>query len=228
MPNTVKIDRDTYAFEEGDVRFFLLIGAESALLIDSGRQTRNAKEITSGYTGLPLSLLNTHADPDHIGSNAEFGSFYMHPAECAGYYRRGGVGASKPIWDGQILELGGRPLCIIEMPGHTPGSVAVLDIKNKRLFSGDPVQDGRIFMFGDGRDMHAYLQSLERLWSFNAEFDEVYPSHGSMPLKPSVILSLIDAAKEILSGKAAGTAAEVFGKPVVGYDMGAAVFLCDA
>ncbi|MBQ8955881.1 MAG: hypothetical protein IJ075_02835 [Lachnospiraceae bacterium] len=32
----------------------------------------------SGLTNLPVSLLNTHADPDHIASNEQFEEFYMH------------------------------------------------------------------------------------------------------------------------------------------------------
>ena len=35
-----KIDGQTYAFDEGGVRFFLLLGTEKALLIDSGMMTR--------------------------------------------------------------------------------------------------------------------------------------------------------------------------------------------
>ena len=84
--NINRIDENTWSFEEPGVRFFLLAGRERALLIDSGMQTRNAKELAGELTALPLSLLNTHADPDHIGSNGEFDSFYMNPAEASNYY----------------------------------------------------------------------------------------------------------------------------------------------
>ena len=40
-----KIDESTYKYDEGGVRFFLLMGKKEALLIDSGMQTHNAKEL---------------------------------------------------------------------------------------------------------------------------------------------------------------------------------------
>lgn len=224
-----QIDKDTWIFDEGGVRFFLLRGSERALLIDSGMQTHNAVELARELTDLPLRLLNTHADVDHIGSNAEFEEFYMHPSEYVNFYGKNRQsGRAVPVWDGDILDLGGRPLRVIAMPGHTPGSIAVLDEKNRRLFSGDPVQDGRIFMFGEGRQMQAYIHSLRRLMKFSGLFDEIYPSHGSCPVKPELIPRLADAAEQILAGNARGVRDEMFGQPILAFDMGAATFLCDS
>ena len=223
------IDENTWCFDEGGVRFFLLAGKERALLIDSGMQTRNAKELAEELTDLPISLLNTHADPDHIGSNHEFDSFYMSLAECSNYYHGVGRGGKViPVWDGEALDLGDRPLRIIALPGHTPGSIGVLDEKNRRIFTGDPIQDGRIFMFGPQRDMHAYIHSLSRLERYTDLFDEIFPSHGTCPVKPALISQLKQAAEQILEGKAEGQREEMFGRPIVAYDMGGATFLCDS
>lgn len=228
MVRNVRIDERTWSFEEEGVRFFLLEGEDRALLIDSGMETRNARDLAEGLTGRPVELLNTHADMDHIGSNGQFESFYMSPAEATNYYKcQGGAGRFVPIWDGDIIDLGDRPLMVIAMPGHTPGSVAVLDIHNRRLFSGDPVQDGRIFMFGPQRQMDAYLASLERLLTMAGQFDEIYPSHGSRPLRPGIIEELIGAAREIIAGRARGKKTTVFGKSVLAVVMGVATFLCD-
>lgn len=229
MAKRVKIDEETWIFEEDGVRFFLLTGKERALLIDSGRQTHNARELAEEVTDLPLFLLNTHADPDHIGSNEEFGEFYLHPAECVNYYgKQKRKGQIIPVWDREVLDLGDRSLRIIAMPGHTPGSIAVLDQKNRRLFSGDPVQDGHIFMFGECREMHGYLHSLNRLAAYTDLFDEIYPSHGSCPVSPSILPELTEAAETILAGKAEGKPFQMHGQTVLAYDMGVATFLCDA
>ncbi|MGF2526011.1 MBL fold metallo-hydrolase, partial [Ralstonia pseudosolanacearum] len=72
-------------------------------------------------------------------------------------------GQIQPVYHGDIISLGHRDLEVISLPGHTPGSIAVLDRKYRALFSGDPIQDGRIFMFGVQREMHAYRLSLKRL-----------------------------------------------------------------
>ena len=228
MATAKRIDDSTWSFEEEGVRFFLLTGKDKALLIDSGMMTRNARELVGELTSLPVELINTHADPDHVGSNDEFDWFYMNPAEGSNFYntfrRKGEI---RPVWDGDIIDLGDRPLRIIETPGHTPGSIAVLDINNRRVFSGDPVQDGRIFMFGVQREMHAYRHSLKRLDSFKAEFDEVCPCHGTCPVKPELIMQLYDAAGDVLEGKVRGTEEEMHGTPIVAYNVGIATFLCD-
>lgn len=225
--NINRIDESTWSFEEGGVRFFLLVGTERALLIDSGMETRNAKELAEELTDLPVSLLNTHADRDHTGSNGEFESFYMHPAEASNYYNsQKQTRTILPVWDGDILDLGDRPLCIITLPGHTPGSIAVLDEKSRRIFSGDPVQDGRIFMFGIQREMHAYRHSLLKLQNYAESFDEIYPSHGTCPLKPSIIMELYEAAGKILEGQLTGQPGDMFGNPITVYDARPATFLC--
>ena len=188
---------------------------------------RNARDIAAGLTDLPLALLNTHADRDHTGSNAQFETFYMHPADEPAYRQGGGSGTVIPVGEGDILDLGDRPLDIIHIPGHTPGSIAVLDVKGRFLISGDPVQDGNIFMFGPGRDMKTYVDSLDRLESLADRFDEVWPSHGSFPVSPALIPRLKEAAEKILAGELPGEKKEFHGMSILRYDAGVAGFLCD-
>ena len=223
----IQMNENTWRMEDQGVRFFLLTGAERALLIDSGRTVRNAREIARELTALPLFLLNTHTDPDHIGSNGEFEEMYMHPAEESFYRRRGGTGTIRPIREGDSLDLGGRTLEFIDLPGHSPGSIAVLDAARRALISGDPVQDGRVFMFGEHRNLENYIASLEHLETFRDRFDELWPSHGTIPLSPAWIGKLHDAAGRLLRGELTGKSVEVHGQSVVEYDLGFASFLFD-
>ena len=226
--NIIQIDEATWRIEDKGVRFFLLAGTEKALLIDSGMTIHNALEIASSLTDLPVSLLNTHADRDHIGSNSQFSSFYMHPDEEENYRRNEGTGMLLPIQEGYILDLGGRPLEIIHLPGHTPGSIAILDIRRRVLISGDPVQEnGRIFMFGKHRNMKQYVRSLEKLSGLTERFDMLWPSHAAFPISPELISKLHDGALSILSGQVPGKAEEMFSNPIMAYDLGFDVLLCD-
>ena len=224
----IQMNPNTWRIEDGGVRFFLLTGSEKALLIDSGMNVSNARDIAAGLTDLPISLLNTHADRDHIGSNGQFAEFYMHPAEEPLYRRSGKPGTIIPIREGDVLDLGGRELRILELPGHTPGSIAVLDVKGRVLISGDPIQRrGRIFMFGSHRNMEAYIRSLERLEGYLDRFDEIWPSHAELPVPPETVRQLRDGVQAILKGEIPGTAAEMFGTPITEYDLGFCVLLCD-
>ena len=224
----IPINENSWRIEDSGVRCFLLTGSEKALLVDSGRELHTARDIAESLTDLPVMLLNTHADGDHTGSNEQFESFYMHPDEEA-HFRRGGRGGTIiPVREGDILDLGGRELRIIDLPGHTPGSIAVLDVGNRVLVSGDPVQEhGRIFMFGAHRNMENYIRSLEHLETFTAEFDEIWPSHADIPISPALIRKLHDGALDVLDGKVAGSPVEVHGNQVIAYDLGFCTLLCD-
>ena len=223
----IQINQNSWRIEDSGVRFFLLVGSERALLVDSGRNLTNARDIATTLTDLPISLLNTHADRDHVASNGQFESFYMHPAEEENYRRGNRSGTIIPVHEGDVLDLGNRKLEIIHLPGHTPGSIALLDLKNRVLISGDPIQDGRIFMFGPFRNMAEYISSLEHLHNWEGHFDEIWPSHASFPVSPSLIDQLHDGAQEIADGKVTGRSEDVFGHKVKAFDLGFATFLCD-
>ena len=224
----VRINENSWRIEDTGVRFFLLTGTKRALLIDSGMRVSNARDIAEELTALPISLLNTHADRDHIGSNEQFGEFYMHPAEEPIYRRSGKMGRIIPVSEGDDIDLGERELKVIHLPGHTPGSIALLDVKNRVMISGDPVQEhGRIFMFGDHRNMGNYIRSLEHLETYRDQFDEIWPSHADIPISPDVIMKLRDGAQDVLDGKIRGEKTEMHGKSIVEYDLGFCNLLCD-
>ena len=227
MADIIQINSTTWRIEDNGVRFFLLAGSEEALLIDSGMNTPNAKQIAESITKLPIMLLNTHADPDHISGNSSFDCFYMHPDEENNYRSRGGAGIILPVNDNDIIDLGSRPLKIIFIPGHTPGSIAVLDINNRVLISGDSVQDGNIFMFKEHRNLPLYVESLKKLSLYTGELDTKYPSHGSFPVYPGLIASLIEGAEEIINGTAKGKVVDIFGTQAMLYKFPYAGFLCD-
>lgn len=224
----IRIDEQTWRIEENGVRFFLLAGTKKALLIDSGMTVKNAREIAEGLTSLPVELLNTHADRDHIAGNEAFDFVYMNPAELVNYRAAKRTGDIRPVFDGDILDLGERPLEIITLPGHTPGSIAVLDVNRKVLISGDPIQDGRIFMFGPMRNIPAYYHSLKKLNRYQGRFDAIYPSHAGFPVAPSLIGDLIHGVERLERGEIVPTKANLHGTPIKRYDIGAAVLLCDA
>lgn len=224
-----QLDETCWRIEESFVRAFLIKGEDKALLIDTGYGSGNIKEVVDQLTDLPIMLVNTHTDGDHIGCNARFEKAYMHPAEFDRYTYGAGKGLPvEPLWEGEVIDLGGRRLEVILIPGHTPGSIALLDAENRILFSGDSVQAGGIiYMFGPGRNIRAYLASMKKLAAIKDRFETVYPSHGLVPIKSDILEGLVAGAERILRGEVSGTQAEGIELPVKEYDVGVAKFLYD-
>ena len=222
----IGIDEGSWRIDEGFVRCYLLAGTERALLVDTGAGFSTARAVAAQLTNKPLLLCNTHGDPDHIAGNAAFPEVYLHPAEEENYRAFGGPGAILPLRGGDVLDLGERALEVIELPGHTPGSIALLDRSRRVLLGGDAVQDGRIYMFGPRRDLRAYLRSMRALQKRAGEFDAVWPAHGSFPVSPAIIAGLCLGAERILAEQVSWTPFEVRGGMTVRlYDVGCADFL---
>ena len=223
MTEVIRINEHTWRIENDGVRMFVLEGTKEALMVDTGMTCPEAREVAESLTKLPLKLLNTHTDRDHISGNAAFAEMYMGRNEIPDYQ---GPGTPIPVDEGDIIDLGERPLKVIDLPGHTNGSVALLDVNNRVLIGGDSIQTGRIFMFGKTRHMDLYIESLTALWeNYRDQFDVVYPSHSDFPTDPAVIPGLIEGAKKIASGELTGPVTDFHGTKIRVIDVGVAGFL---
>jgi glyoxylase-like metal-dependent hydrolase (beta-lactamase superfamily II) len=201
----INIGAGAWRIEEEIVRTFLFVGADRALLIDTGVGGGDLKAVVSGITDLPVTLVNTHADEDHIGCNAQFDVAHMHPAEYAWYFTHAPADAKvAPLWEGDVIDLGGRCFEVVFIPGHTPGSIALLDRQNAVLIAGDSVSYFPIFIFGDIRDIRAFRESMVKLLKVKMDFNTVYPSHGSFPVHANQIDKLKTTAEKLIAGELKG------------------------
>ena len=108
----------------------------------------------------------------------------------------------------------GRELELIEVPGHTPGSICLLDRNLRTLFTGDN-NNSLVWLFLDGcMPLEIYLQSLEHLMSRAEEFDTLMPGHG-VPLESDFIGEQIICIKNILDGSCEGETYESFAGPAL-------------
>ncbi len=214
MAECVQINETTWRIEDDMVRFYLFCGKEKAALIDTGMNCPDARQIAEQLTDLPLILINTHSDMDHVSGNKAFDEFYMSIGEEEQYREGNGTGKIIPVKEGDVIDLDERKLEVIDIPGHTPGSIALLDRKNRILVSGDTVQDGEIFMFGKGRDIDLYIKSLKHLKDYDGLYDDIYPMHGTFPVKADLIDKLIQGTQEIVDGKASSKVVNLFGNDV--------------
>ena len=202
---------------------YLVLGEEKALLIDSGFGYGSLKKIVDGLTDLPVILVNTHGHPDHGGGNAEFGSPLLHPDDnelyahkCSYAMRLDEAGhwgladaaeklqpdppAPIPMEDGHVFELGGRNLKVIHTPGHSRGSVCILDEQTGTLFTGDNVQGMATALVEDcATDVSTYMASMEKLAALPVK--AICTGHMPAVLTPDYIGKKIECAKRILAGE---------------------------
>jgi len=185
-PNIQQINEKTWSIDEGMVRYFLLEGDDKALLIDTGAGSPNAKEIAESLTSKPLMLINTHTDVDHISGNNAFEWFYVSKED---YEYKQNITTARPeyVEDGDVIDLGNRPIKIYATPGHTEGSISLLDVNNRVIYTGDSVSTATIFMFGAHRSLNKYFASLSKLESLADEYDTIYPCHGTPQLDKAAV-----------------------------------------
>lgn len=219
-----EISPGVWSIEQDFVRSYLIIGRKRALLIDTCDADADLPGITAQITPLPVMVVQTHCDQDHIGSSHRFPQIYMHPSEFSLLRETGPASLSPlPVREGEIIDLGNRLLEVILIPGHTPGSIALLDSQERLLFSGDSVKDDIVYMFGPGRDLAAYIDSLERLYAMRSRFDAILPCHGTTPISSRLIPALIEGAKLLSAGKLTGVK-DGSGLPCKLYTYGTASF----
>ena len=196
------IEKNSWQILNKDVRIFLFQGTKKSLVVDTGHDDLDVKSIVEGITDKPVMLVNTHADPDHTGGNGSFDEAFMHPSEFSTYKTKGeDSGNARPLWEGDIIDIGGRKFEIILIPGHTPGSIALLDRENRILLPGDSVASNHpVFMFGESRNIPAYILSLKKLEAMSGDYDTLYPSHGMFPIGKESVTIQREAAEQLLAG----------------------------
>ena len=207
-PNVYLID------DAGDSTCYLITGVERALLVDTANGREDLRAIVRSLTKLPVIVVNTHGHGDHVFGNVYFDEAWLHPADNAlydmffGYAReeldKHGLRPCpvKPLAIGQIFDLGGVQLEVVDLKGHTAGSVGLLD------------KAGRILYTGDGLNVHLWMQldhSLPistLLESFRAlkeqhggDFDYVAHGHARELRSKEILDWMIRGCEDILAGR---------------------------
>ncbi len=86
--------------------------------------------------------------------------------------------ATRFVSDGDVLELGGRKLEALQVPGHTPDSMALLDAENGLLFTGDSFYDAAIWLFVPETNLADYGRSICRLAALESSVTYLLGAHN--------------------------------------------------
>lgn len=208
---------------------YLILGTRSALLFDAGPGVRNIVEIVHRLTALPVQALPSHLHFDHVGGLGAFNDIALPDLpdlrqqavrnritlrrnQHLGYLD----GVSPPtlvvtswIRSGSEIELGGRSVRLVSLPGHTPDSVALIDKSSNRVFAGDFIYPDTLFAFLPGADVKAYKESALRLLSLTQAETMFYGAHGCEQSRaveaPAQTRTDLEAMARTLSGVVDGT-----------------------
>jgi pimeloyl-ACP methyl ester carboxylesterase/glyoxylase-like metal-dependent hydrolase (beta-lactamase superfamily II) len=232
-----EVDSDVWAiyepFQWQEVISYLVIGAESALLFDTGNGIGDIRAIVDQLTDKPIQVLNSHSHFDHIGGNYQFDELLSPSTKFSVANSKGdesqtikteasadalckdlpaGVTEANhhiepftitaEVKDGDVIDLGGRELEILFIPGHTDDSVALLDRDAGLLWTGDSFYEGPIWLFFPETDLAAYEQSLARLVALAPDLNALLPAHNTPKANPALLVETQKALQLILQGKA--------------------------
>ncbi len=111
------------------------------------------------------------------------------------------VEPSSLLEDGDQVDLEERTLEVIYTPGHSPGSICLLDKKNRILFTGDTFFPGPLYAYPEDVNLDDYMASLRKLKDRMDEYDYLCSGHNDPWVKSEVIARVVKAFEEILEGK---------------------------
>jgi len=220
-----------------EVISYLVVGAERALMFDTGLGMSPIRPVVEQLTSLPIVVLNSHTHFDHVGGNAEFDRILAVDSPYTRANQRGfphselagevapesfcdgppegldsGTFHTRPwtpsglIHDGDTLDLGGRVVEVLHVPGHTPDALALIDRENGLLWTGDTYYDATIWIYIPETDLDAYESSLDRLAALAPAVTRLLPAHNTVSADPQNLVEAARAIRLVRSGGVEGEA----------------------
>lgn len=143
----------------------LLTGDDRSLLIDTGTGDVDIRPAVDRLSRRDLIVAHSHTHSDHVGGDAQLAprertTVIAHAPEAV----RAALGIPSLDEHGTI-DLGGRLVDVLAIPGHEAAHVAFYDRRTAILFTGDTLYPGRLYV----RDWGAYRTSIARLVAFTKD-----------------------------------------------------------
>ena len=210
---------------------YLILGTMQGVLFDTGMGISDIRKVVSGLTKLPIIVLNSHTHNDHVGGNWQFETVYGMDtdftranakgsrADAQAEIARGMICGHLPksfdtkayvtrpwkitrfLHDGEAIDLGGRTLDVLAVPGHTPDAISLLDRANGLLFTGDTYYPAPIWLYRPETDLDAYVSSVKRLAALAPQLKLVLGAHNVPVAQPSILPHLVTAIEAVAAGK---------------------------
>lgn len=169
---------------------YIIKGQKKSLVIDLGMDNEPIKPLLESYISTPYDVICTHGHIDHVGRSGEFDNIYMSYLDKQVYldnYKMNDPQDRFNILGLSLIDienikaipnqfhLGDRIIHIINCFGHTPGSILVVDEKNKVVLTGDAIGSGCgvwmqvVHALSIKEYYHSLNQCLDKLQTLNVD-----------------------------------------------------------
>ena len=163
---------------EFEANCYLAESAGELVIIDPGDEAEKIMAEINRFKALPQSIILTHCHIDHVGAAQNIAKrlkipIFIHKKEKK-YIDFPEISY---LEEDSEVKVGDEVLRVINTPGHTPGSVCLLD--EKVIFTGDTLFEdgyGRTDLAGGSPD--DMDKSLERLKKLIKPGIMIFPGHG--------------------------------------------------
>ena len=116
-------------------------------------------------------------------------------------YRTRPWSANDYVADGEEIDLGGRILEVLHVPGHTPDAVALLDRENALLFTGDTFYDDVLWLFSPETNLEDYANSIDRLVEIEDSVKYLFGAHTSARVNAGRLAQVKKSLAKLRSGE---------------------------
>lgn len=93
-------------------------------------------------------------------------------------YRISPAPLTRILAENDVIDIGDACYKVLHLPGHSPGSIGLLDEKTGEFFSGDAIYEGGLVDDLPGCDIEAYKTTMTRL--LELDVDIAHGGHGGM------------------------------------------------
>lgn len=176
------LDIHVLAVGEFESNCYLVVDAKwgQALLIDAGDDCEAILDWAEPYQ--IQQILITHGHPDHVGAledvrKALDAEVRVHSADVEAF----GIAADLVLEQGEMIRVGDGQVQVVQIPGHTPGSVAFKVIDDNgflRAIVGDAIFPGGPGHTKTPADLKTSLASLARTIFTWPDEVALFPGHG--------------------------------------------------
>lgn len=110
-------------------------------------------------------------------------------------YAKKGYGNLIPVEEGHVFDLGGMTLQVVELPGHTKGSIGLLCLEKKLLYVGDAINSGLWLFLEESEPLPVYRRTLKKAQEL--DFERIVMAHDFNIRTKDVLQNYQDVAENL-------------------------------